>query len=329
VTLKAEIVHRARALGFDKVGVARSIEHADFLREWLNLGYAGEMEYLATSAAKRMEITRFLPGAQSVVVVALNYWTGQAGRRVSCYAWGQAYQDLMMARLETLKAFVVSRGATAKITVDAGAMMEKRWAAAAGVGWTGKHSLQLDAELGSWFYLGVLVTDAVLDPDPPATDLCGACTACIEACPTGAIVEPYVVDSRKCISYLTIEKRGPIDDALKPEMGEWLFGCDVCQEVCPHNAKAPRTDEAAFQPIVALLEPMAMLAGHDFTKTGVARAKRAGLARNAAIALGNAGDAAAIPALQRALKDRDEGVRDAATWAIRRLGGTTPSADRR
>ncbi len=313
-------MERARALGFQKVGVARAIDHVDDFRTWLALGYAGEMEYLAASAAKRADITTFMPGAQSVVVVAMNYWTGEAGRSVSCYAWGRGYQDLMMARLEKLKAFVVSRGAKAKITVDAGAVLEKRWAAAAGVGWTGKHSLQLDAELGSWFYLGVLVTDAVLDPDPPATDLCGACTACMDACPTAAIVEPYVVDARKCISYLTIEKRGPIEDGMKSGMGAWVFGCDICQGVCPHNAKAPTTDEVAFQPTLKNPDLAAMLRGIDHRETGVSRAKRAGLARNAAIALGNAGSARAIPALQPALKDRDEGVRDAARWALRRLG---------
>lgn len=328
--MKRELVERARALGFDKarVAAADAVEHAGFYRDWLKLGYAGEMEYLAASAAKRLDVDRFLPGARSVVVVAMNYWTGEPARGgVSCYAWGRPYQELMMARLEELKAFVNSRGAKARITVDTGAVLEKRWAAAAGVGWTGKHSLQLDAELGSWFYLGVLVTDAELEPDAQAADLCGACTACIDACPTGAIVEPYVVDSRKCISYLTIEKRGAIDDGLKAEMGNWVFGCDVCQQVCPVNAKAPRTSEPAFRPVEGLEapDPVALLRAREgaFRSTGVSRAKRAGLARNAAIALGNAGSAKAIPPLREALKDRDAGVRDAAAWALRRLGGST------
>jgi epoxyqueuosine reductase len=328
--VKRELVERARALGFDKARVAAvdGRDRSGHFRQWLLFGNAGEMDYLAASAEKRLDIRKFLPGARSVLVVAMNYWTGEPARGgVSCYAWGRPYQDLMMARLEELKAFVRSRGAKARITVDTGAVLEKQWAVAAGLGWSGKHSLQLDADLGSWFYLGVLVTDAELEPDGPVADGCGACTACIDACPTGAIEPPHVVDSRKCISYLTIEKRGPIDDARKAEMGGWIFGCDVCQQVCPVNAKAPTTVEPAFRPVESLDAPdlVALLRSKEgaFHSTGVARAKRAGLARNAAIALGNTGRTDAIPALREALKDRDAGVRDAAAWALKRLG-TTP-----
>jgi epoxyqueuosine reductase len=193
------------------------------------------------------------------------------------------------------------------------------------VGWIGKNACAIDPELGSYLFLGVLLTDLALAPDAPALDHCGTCTACLDACPTGAFVGPWVLDARRCLAYLTIEHRGDVPDEWKPAMGDWLFGCDVCQEVCPWNRKAPPAREPALAPSAPLPSLTALLEMDDtafrarFRGTAMSRAKRAGLARNAALMLGHRGDRGAAPALERALSDPDEGVRRAAAWALAML----------
>lgn len=337
MSLKAELVERARALGFEKVGVARvgGLERAPFYREWIAEGRHGEMSWLAEGVDRRLDPAKFLPGAKSVVCVAKNYYhdrppaTDPSRGVVSRYAWGQDYHEWLMERLRTLEGWMKERGAAARVTVDTGAVLEKPWAERAGIGWQGKHSNVLTEDLSSWVFLGVLVTDAELEADAPAEDRCGGCVSCIEACPTGAIVAPYVVDARKCISYLTIEQAGPIPRELRPKLGNLIFGCDLCQDVCPWNSHAKVAPEAEFHPREDLAAPrlVELLAlteeefASRFKSSPLRRAKRRGFLRNVCVALGNSGDRTAIPALQRALADPEPLIRQHAAWALGRLGG--------
>jgi epoxyqueuosine reductase len=291
----------ALALGFDRVAVgpAGPPEHGSALEAWIAAGHAGGMAYLERRLPERLDPRRVLPGAASVVCVALNYFQGEARdpswAPVARYAWGQDYHDVMTPRLERLAAFLAEAGgARSRAYVDTGPVMERDLAARAGLGWIGKNTMLLHPELGSWFFIGVLLTTAELDHGAPLPDRCGSCRACLDACPTGAFVEPYVLDARRCISYLTIEHRGDIDPAWHEAIGAWQFGCDVCQEVCPWNRKAPVASEAAFRPPAPFPGPEAVAEMDDdalrrrFAGTALLRARPAGLRRNAAIALANA-----------------------------------------
>jgi epoxyqueuosine reductase len=329
---------KARALeaGFDRVAVgpAHPAEHADQFGTWLDAGYAGGMDYLARTRAERQDPGRLLPGCRSVVVVALAYgpreddasWQG-----VSRYARGGDYHDLMRPRLAAVVDYLSEAGGpavTSRAAVDTSAVLERDLAARAGLGWIGKNTNLIAVGAGSYFFIGTVLTTAVLVPDGPAADHCGTCTACLDACPTQAFVGPWMLDARRCLAYLTIEHRGDVDDEWKPAMREWLFGCDVCQQVCPWNRKAPPAREPALAPaaplpsLVALLEMDEAAFRARFRRSAMSRARRAGLARNAALLLGNRGDRAAAPALRRALHDADEGVRRAAAWAIARLAAS-------
>jgi epoxyqueuosine reductase len=300
--LTSELKRRALELGFDKVGVVPAAalgEERARLEEWLARGYQAEMAWMARGVERRTDPRELLPGARSVVAVALNYFTPhehaedpRAGK-ISRYAWGDDYHDVLGEKLTALLDFV--RGlvpeARGKVCVDAQPAMDKAWAARAGLGWIGKHTNFITRELGSWVFLGELVLDLELEYDAARVeDHCGTCTLCLEACPTGAIVEPYVLDSARCISYATIELRAP---ELPPEVAEnlegWLYGCDICQEVCPWNRFEQPTVEKRFEPragsVNADLEEVAALT-HDlyverFRRSPVKRAKLAGLRRNA------------------------------------------------
>jgi epoxyqueuosine reductase len=290
----------ALELGFDLVtaGPATPPEHGPALRHWLEAGHAGTMGYLARRVEERLDPARVLPGARSVLCVALNYFQGEPAdaswRPVARYAWGRDYHDVIGPRLERLAGHLAeTAGAHSRGYVDTGPVLERDLAARAGLGWIGKNTMLLHPQLGSWFFIGVLLTTAELAHDQPLADRCGTCRACLDACPTGAFVAPYVLDARRCVSYLTIEHRGDIEPAARAGMAGWQFGCDICQDVCPWNRKAPVTGESAFAPAAPFPGAAAVSAMDDeslrrrFTGTPLLRAKPSGLRRNAMIYLEN------------------------------------------
>lgn len=333
--LKAEAVR----LGFPLVGITPAVSPAGVSRfhEWLAAGYAGEMHYLADRTAAYEHPRAVLDGVRSLVVLAMPYGNDPprepvAGEgRVSRYAWGPVdYHDLIHERLKKLAAYVreLAPQAAVRGVVDTAPLLEREFAQLAGLGWIGKNTLLLNKQWGSWFFLAVLLTDLVLEYDAPhATDHCGTCRACLDACPTGAFPAPHVLDATKCISYLTIELRGSIPEELRTGMGDWLFGCDICQDVCPWNRKAPAADEPAFQPRddhnpIELTELFSLddeAFRQRFRKTPLWRPKRRGILRNAAIVLGNQRAKHAVPALVRGLSDTEPLVRAACAWALRQV----------
>jgi epoxyqueuosine reductase len=333
LTLTGLVKDRARELGFDRVtvGPATPPAHGAAFDAWLDAGHAGSMSYLARGRADRLDPARLLPGVRSVVAVALSYKPAAddpSWRGVAAYARGRDYHDVLRERLATLATFLNDQAGSdvrARVAVDTSAVLERDLAARAGLGWIGKNTNLLAPELGSLFFIGILLTTAVLSFDDALPDRCGTCTACLDACPTDAFRGPYVLDARRCISYLTIEHRGDVDERLRAGIGEWLFGCDVCQDVCPWNAKASVKRDSAFAAAAPLESPGELL---ELTADGfrarfrgspMTRAKRAGLVRNAALVLGNGRDASAVPALTRALDDDEPSVRTAAAWALARI----------
>jgi epoxyqueuosine reductase len=298
------------------------------------------MRYLASRRAAYEHPRSILDGVRSIVMLAIPYRTAEprpveSGQgKVSRYAWGQDYHELIWRRLDELAAWLKEKspGSGVRGVVDTAPLLEREFAQLAGLGWIGKNTLLLNRELGSWFFLAALLTDVELDYDAPySADHCGTCTECLEACPTDAFVAPYVLDARKCISYLTIEQRGSIHPELREGIGDWLFGCDVCQDVCPWNTRehnAAHTEEPTFQPAEGM-DPVDLIALFDlddkafrarFRNTALWRAKRRGLLRNAAIVLGNRPTKAAISALTKGLNDPEPLVRDACQWALERCG---------
>jgi epoxyqueuosine reductase len=341
----ALIKAQAYALGFDLVGIAtvgRAATAAHF-DAWLDRGYAGEMSYLLHNAEKRRDSSLPFPGARSAIVVALNYGGTEPSGPIARYARGDDYHDVMLEKLDALLAWIRSNsghGVAGKPYVDTGPILERDLAQRAGLGWSGKNTNLLNPQLGSFFFLGALLVDLDLEPDAPfADDHCGTCTRCIDACPTGAIVEPHVLDSNLCISYLTIEARGPIPTELREHVGELVYGCDICQSVCPWNVRFSRElSEDAFRPREALAgkdagtiarELLAMSPDEfsaRFTGSPMKRAKLRGLKRNAAVALGNIGTADDVPVLTKASHDPEPLVREHAAWALARI---SPTADGR
>jgi len=301
-TLTESVKARAVELGFDRVAIGPALppEHGPAFSRWVESGYAATMDYLGRREGERLDPARVLPGARSVVCVALNYYQGEPApdpswSPVARYAWGRDYHAVMTPRLSDLAAHLAEAGgAASKGYVDTGPLLERDLAARAGLGWVGKNAMLLHPDLGSWFFIGALLTTAALDFDEAQPDRCGSCRACLDACPTDAFVAPYVLDARRCISYLTIEHRGAIDTELESALGPWQFGCDVCQSVCPWNRKAPLTREPAFHPTAPYPEPARIVEMTDeelrtrFGGSAMLRAKPAGLRRNAAIALAHA-----------------------------------------
>lgn len=335
VALTEAVKAEALELGFGRVaiGPADAPEHGLAFEAWLAAGYAGTMDYLARSRARRLDLQQVLPGARSVIAVGLNYYQGEPSEAsgwtpVARYAWGRDYHMVMAPRLEKLLAFVQEAGGPeikGRIYVDTGPVLERDLAARAGLGWVGKNTNLLHPRLGSFFFIGVILTTAELTLDAPLPDRCGTCRACLDACPTEAFVAPYVLDARRCIAYLTIEHKGPIPRALREGVGEWAFGCDLCQSVCPWNGKAPETREPALYP-AGPLSDLGQLLGLDeaafrtrFAGTPIMRAKRRGFLRNVAVVLGNRRDPSAVPALSRALADPDPLVRQHVAWALGRM----------
>jgi epoxyqueuosine reductase len=336
--LTTRLKQEARRLGFDLAGACPAVSPRgiDRLHEWLAVGYAGEMGYLTDRAAAYDHPRHVLDGVRSLLVLAMNYRTSDpapvaAGQgRISRYAWGRDYHDIIHDRLKALAAGLRDLVPTARVrgVVDTAPLLEREFAELSGLGWIGKNTLVLNRSLGSWFFLAVLLTDVELDYDEPnATDYCGTCTACLDACPTQAFVAPYVLDARRCISYLTIELRSPIPTELRAGVGDWVFGCDVCQDVCPWNHRAPHSELADLAPVVGT-NPLDLIAILDlseaecrelFRHTPMWRAKRRGLLRNAAVVLGNQRCEQALPGLIRSLDDDEPLVRGACAWAVGRF----------
>jgi len=332
----------ARETGFDLVGIAapEPPPHLDFFADWVARGYAGEMAYLTGQVARRSDLRSAFPWARSLVCVGVQYdtpnpYSTEAPDRgwIARYAWGDDYHDVLAALLDRLAARIEEELGSfrSRRYVDTGPIAEKSWAAAAGLGAYGKNTCLLHPEHGSWFFLGELVTDLALVADAPRADMCGTCTACLDACPTQAFPAPYVLDATRCISYLTIELRGAIPEKLRAPMGRHAFGCDICQDVCPWNSRRRHHGPAAFDAREGLAAPdLDELAALDaegfarrFRRSAVKRAKRRGLLRNVAVAIGNSGDGSKRPILERLLKDNDELVQEHARWALRRLSGAT------
>jgi len=312
MTLSDRIKQEAFASGFQAVGISTvegdAIGREGRLREWLKNGYHGLMTWMAREPARRADPRKVLPGCRSVISVGMNYFTGHRGDerpgngRIARYAWGDDYHDVLLAKLNDLAGRIRSLvpEASCRCYVDTGPVMEKAWAERAGLGWIGKHSNLVSTDYGSWLLLGEILTTVELDPDQPGTDLCGTCSLCIQACPTGAITEPYVVDARRCISYLTIELRSAdqqIPDDLARKMGNRIFGCDDCLDICPYNVSARAASEPRFQPLPLRLAPVLEgLAGMDaetftsnFRGSAIMRPRHAGFLRNVRIALENWG----------------------------------------
>ncbi|MGI9086826.1 MAG: tRNA epoxyqueuosine(34) reductase QueG [Chthoniobacterales bacterium] len=328
--LKLELVRRARALGFAacRVTSAAAPRHAAEFRTWLDEGRAGEMDWLGRAEEKRCDPARVLAGARSVIVLAMNYWQGErapeSAGRIARYAWGDDYHDVMLTRLRELDCFLRTQGGEQKIYVDTGPILERDFAAEAGIGWHGKSTMLIDRELGTWFFLGEILSSLELPADAPQKERCGSCTRCLDACPTGAITESNRLDARRCISYLTIELKGSIPLEFRTLIGDRIYGCDTCLDVCPWNRFAAASRETSFslRPEVETMQLRDYLALTEeefralFRGSAIKRVKRRGLLRNVCVALGNVGTRADLPALQRAANDPEPLIAEHALWAI-------------
>ena len=349
--LKSVAQRAALAAGFDLCGIAPAADarELEYFPEWIASGHAGEMQYMKSrderGELRRASLARVAPWARSVIVCAINYNAAQPYSTqlsnpergwISRYAWSREdYHDAVLRRLQQVEAALHSAACdgaptlTTRAYVDTGPVVERVFAKYAGVGWIGKNTCIINQQKGSWLFLGVILTSLELVPDLPAPDRCGSCRRCIDACPTQAILAPYQLDSNKCISYLTIEKRGAIPTELRPGMGHHIFGCDICQDVCPWNRKSPATSAPEFQPRSGLVNPalawLAEMTDEEFRETfrrsPIRRTRRSGLRRNAAIAMGNSGNNEFLPLLERLVHDEDECVAESARWARNRLKG--------
>jgi epoxyqueuosine reductase len=335
-SLTAALKEDARRIGFDLVGACPAVGPAGITRfyEWLEAGYAGEMRYLPDRREAYVHPRYVLAGVRSVLMLGMNYRaslprpTTPGEGRVASYAWGELdYHDVVHERLKSLIARLeeLAPGAKARGVVDTAPLLEREFAQIAGLGWIGKNTLLLNKHAGSYFFLAALLTDQTLAYDEPhETDHCGTCTACLDACPTGAFPKPYVLDATRCISYLTIELRDHIPSELREGMGDWVFGCDICQNVCPWNRRAPQSEEHSFQSrddlnplnLLELFELDDAAFRARFRRTPLWRSKRRGLLRNAAIVLGNRPHPEAVGPLTRGLNDSEPLIRGACAWAL-------------
>ena len=294
----------AARLGFDACAIAAvsPIDPEDRLGSWLARGFHADMHWMAHTRALRQDVRLLLPGARSVIVVAKNYYQPRPAQpegagKIARYAWGRDYHKVLKKPLRALASFLQTlvEDAESRLSIDSAPVMERSWAERAGIGWVGKNSLILRRDLGSWFLLGAVVTTADLAPDAPVEDLCGSCTACIDACPTQAIVAPEVVDATRCIAYHTIENRGAVPESIAAQFGAWVFGCDVCQEVCPWNRFVQPHEEPGFAPreeaVHPALDTLLQISQQDFDAryagSPVRRAKHTGMQRNVRIAASN------------------------------------------
>lgn len=335
--LKRELIAFARRLGFDSCRVAACTPppHATEFRNWLREGAAGEMYYMARGEEKRCDPQKVLPGARSIIVVALNYFQGHTIRRsrttatgkIARYAWGADYHNVIGPRLDKIDNFLAEFGGRQKRYVDTGPILERDCAAQAGIGWHGKSTMLIDPRLGTWFFLGEILTTLDLPSDDPQPDRCGSCERCIKACPTGAITAPHRLDARRCISYLTIELKGSIPLEFRSLIGNRIFGCDDCLDACPWNRFAKTSREHAFSARHATtdisLRDYLKLNDAEFAvlfrNSPIKRVKRRGFLRNVCVALGNVGDLSDLPALEYAAADPDPLISEHAAWAIERI----------
>ncbi|MBN1147299.1 MAG: tRNA epoxyqueuosine(34) reductase QueG [Anaerolineales bacterium] len=354
--LRQAIEAQARRLGFQLFGVTTPDPPPHFAayEHWLQAGFHGQMAYLADERARqrRAEPGRILPECRSILVLGMRYpspeslaeeprLVGNPRGRVAAYAWGEDYHDVLVERLQALVAFIeaqVGGPVPNRCYTDTGPLLERDLAQRAGLGWAGKNTCLVHPRQGSCFFLAEILLGLPLPPDPPFThDRCGSCQRCLQACPAGCILPDRTIDSRHCISYLTIELKGPIPHELRPMIGEWVFGCDICQQVCPWNQRFARLEnEAGIDPAFAprpglprpdLVEELSLTPeafNQKFKGSPLKRARRRGYLRNVAVALGNRGDPAALPALAQALTtDPEPLVRGHAAWALGRIGGET------
>ncbi|MDX2109849.1 MAG: tRNA epoxyqueuosine(34) reductase QueG [Verrucomicrobiota bacterium] len=322
--LRAAIAAEASRIGFTAFGVApiESSLRREYYLQWLADGKHGEMEWMANSLERRFDATRILPEARSMIVLGQNYYQPELERRgrIAKYALGGDYHDLIYKRLKLLCTFLRDRGGTNKPYVDTGPVLEKHWATEAGIGWQGKHTNLIHPEQGNWLFLAVILTSIELPADSPLRDRCGSCHRCIDICPTKAITGPYQLDARRCISYLTIEHKGPIPEGFRRAIGNHLYGCDDCLDVCPWNrwAQTTRETKLAARPLPDLCE---MLDWDDvtfrehFAGTPIKRIGLSRWLRNVCIVLGNTGTLADCPALERACVHTDSLIAEHASWA--------------
>ena len=338
----SRIKSKSKELGFDLCGIAPvdSFPELSFLREWIDRGYAGEMAWMPRTADRRADVRAVVPGARSVIVTGTVYNTEPPSTthhpdhaQISRYAWGDDYHHVLKTRLDALVAWMRAESSEpfeARAYVDTGPVQERVYAQYAGLGWIGKNTCLINNGLGSWLFLSEIICTLALEPDAQGLEQCGSCRRCLDACPTGALVDSGVLDSTRCLSYLTIELRGSIPDEHRHALGTHVYGCDICQDVCPYNQVPPRSDDAAWQPRPGLNGPplvdlwrrsdtdlRALIKGSAMT-----RAKLTGLRRNLAVAIGNSGDAEARAALDTGGPDRasldDPVVQDHIRWATGR-----------
>lgn len=340
--IKQKIKERADQLGFDLIGIApaRTSSDADEYRNWIASGYQAKMGWMARDPERRIDVRRVLPRGMSIVSVGKSYyseepppkiWSNPLRGRVARFAWGLDYHDVLRQPLKSLAEFIETEsggGVETRFYTDTGPVLERSHACSAGLGYPGYNTNLIAPGYGSYLLLGEIITTAEIAPDSSAESIaesCAACRRCLEACPTGALQSAYVCDSRKCISYLTIENKGPIPEELRPKLGNWIFGCDACQECCPHVQQSTPSSKDSFLCFDAErsapdLRELIKIDEEEFRRrfkgTPIFRAKRKGLLRNAAIALGNSLDPQALPALELAARDEEELVREHASWAI-------------
>lgn len=327
----------AAELGFDdcRIATAREATHADLFRDWIAEGKNGEMAWLERTPERRCDPREVLPGCRSVICLGLNYYPGsspfpeghEGGYRIARYSWNEDYHDLIEKRLREFDAKLQTLGGTQRFYVDTGPVLERDFASDAGLGWNGKSTVQIHRRFGAWLFLAELLTTLDLTADVPFGDHCGKCTACITACPTQAITAPRRVDARRCVSYLTIENKGPIPEEFRIAMGDRIYGCDDCLDACPWNRFAVESREITFHTRASVFEKRLrdFLELDDegfralFAKSPIKRIKRVRFLRNVCVALGNTGSVDDLPALEKAAADPDPLISEHAAWAINRL----------
>jgi len=327
--IKAGLIAEAARLGFDacRIAPAGAPPHAAEFRDWLAAGNHADMAWMERNADRRTSPELVLPGAKSVIVLAVNYWQpGTDSPAIARYAWGDDYHEIIEPKLYALDAWLQAHGGRQRQYVDTGPVLERDFGALAGIGWQGKSTMLIQRNSGTYFFLASILTTLEFPPDESARDHCGKCTRCIEQCPTGAIVAPHKLDARLCISYLTIENKGPIPESLRPLIGHRIYGCDACLEACPWNRFAKESREARFAARDFTSMPLRDFLALDddafrtlFRKSPIKRIKRARFLRNVCVALGNTGTSDDLPALQNAASDPDSLIAEHARWAITRI----------